>query len=224
MSKNRFNHLTPPTTVDLSTVSVRGQRWYVTPEGIRYPSVTTVLSSEPKSAIIAWKESMGAVKADKETKRCADRGTAVHDMLEKYVNNDPDYINGHTTQNVKLFNRTKLALKKVDNVRIQEVALYSNMLKLAGRVDCVAEHNGILSIIDFKTSTKFKPLELVGDYMLQCTAYAIMYNEMFGTAIDNIVIIIGVEKEIVPTVYTDKIDAHIEPLLKRISKFHNGVK
>lgn len=218
-----FKHTNVPSFDELSTVTKRGKRWYVTPSGEKYPSVTTVLSSEEKPGLKAWRDALGSTKAAKETKRCADRGTAVHEMIEHYLNNVDlsDVTNGHTSANVRLFNQIKARLKKIDNVRIQEVPLYSDRLQLAGRVDCVAEYDGTLAIIDFKTANNNKDLDMVHDYFLQCTAYAIMYSELFDEAIEDIVVIIGVEKGIVPMVYRKKIDDYIAPLLKRIRKFYN---
>lgn len=220
----KFNHTQQLQYQELDAKIVKGQRWYTTPSGIKYPSVTTILSAGEKPALQAWKESMGIQKADKETKRCSDRGTAVHTMLEQYVNNVEDPSKGHDYQHVKVFNKAKKALSRVNNVRAQEIPLYSDLLKIAGRVDCVAEYKGVLSIIDFKTSTRFKTKDLIHDYFLQCTAYAIMYNELFEAAIEDIVIIIGIEKEPFPLIYTDKIDNYVEPLLRCISMFYKGIK
>lgn len=217
-----FKHVNTPDFQELSARMKRGQRWYTTPDGIEYPSVTTILGAEEKSGIKAWKEAMGPKRAKKEQQRAADRGTAVHKMIEDYVNNIEydDVIAEHDYQNVKLFNQMRPRLKKIDNVRIQEVPLYSDTLKIAGRVDCVAEYDGTLSIIDFKTSNNNKGLDMVEDYFLQCTAYAIMYSELFDEAIEDIVVLIGVEKGIAPMMYRKKIDDYIEPLLKRIHKFY----
>lgn len=221
-----FNHVNQPEFEELTARMKRGQRWYTTPNGVEYPSVTTVLGAEEKAGIKAWKEALGAKKAKKETERCAARGTAVHQMIEDYVNNIDydDVIAEHDYQNVKLFNQMRTRLKKIDNVRAQEVPLYSDTLKIAGRVDCVAEYDGTLSIIDYKTSNNTKDLSMVHDYFLQCTAYAIMYSELFEEAIEDIVVIIGVEKGIAPMMYRKKIDDYVEPLLKRIHKFYSKNK
>lgn len=218
-----FNHTEKPDYEELSARMKRGQRWYTTPSGVEYPSVTTVLGAEEKPGLKAWKDALGPKKATKEMKRASERGTAVHEMIEHYIDN-VDYdevISSHDYQNVKLFNQLRPRLKKIDNVRAQEIPLYSDVLKVAGRVDCVAEYNGVLSIIDFKTSNNTKDLSMVHDYFLQCTAYAIMYSELFEEAIEDIVVLIGVEKGIAPMMYKKKIDDYIEPLLKRIHKFYS---
>lgn len=221
-----FKHVNQPDFEELTARMKKGQRWYTTPSGVEYPSVTTVLGAEEKAGIKAWKEALGSKKAKKETERCAARGTAVHQMIEDYVNNIDydDVISDHDYQNVKIFNQMRTRLKKIGNVRAQEVPLYSDTLKVAGRVDCVAEYDGVLSIIDYKTSNNTKDLSMVHDYFLQCTAYAIMYSELFEEAIEDIVVIIGVEKGIAPMMYRKKIDDYVEPLLKRIHKFYNKNK
>lgn len=223
---SQFTHINTPVFEELTARMKRGQRWYTTPSGMEYPSVTTVLGAEEKAGIKAWKEALGAGKAKKEQQRCADRGTAVHKMIEDYINNVhyDDTIKEHDYQNVKIFNQMRTRLKKIDNVRVQEVPLYSDTLKVAGRVDCVAEYDGVLSIIDFKTANNTKSSEMVYDYFLQCTAYAIMYSELFNEPIEDIVVIIGVEKGLAPMLYKKKIDDYVEPLLKRIHKFYRMQK
>lgn len=197
-----------------------GQRWYTTPDGNKYASVTTILGSEPKQGIIDWRASLGSKKADKETTRCADRGTAVHTMAELYLNNDEDPTKGHLIEHVRVFNQLKFRLNNISNIRVQEIPLYSHTLRTAGRVDCVAEYDGVLSIIDFKTANNNKNDKLIHDYKLQCTAYALMYHEMFDVQIDDFVVLIGVEKGVMPMVFKGKVEDYIEPLLKRINTFY----
>ena len=197
-----------------------GTRTYVTPEGNEYPSVTTILGAKPKPHLDRWREMLGTVKADKETKRCADRGTAVHEMAEKYLNNVEAPTKGYNPHHIGDFNKLRFALNKIDNVRAQEVGLYSDMFKYAGTVDCVAEFQGTLSIIDFKTSTNNKTVDMIGDYFKQCTAYAIAWSERTGEPIEDIVILIAVEKGLTPLVYKEKIENWIPSLLEDIDKFN----
>ncbi len=217
-----FNHINTPKFEELDAKIKRGQRWYTTPTGRKYPSVTTVLGNQKKAGLEAWKKALGPKKAQKETKRCSDRGTVVHSMIEHFLENVEmsNIVKDQEYSNVKMFNQMKTRLKKIDNIRIQEVPLYSDRMKIAGRVDCVAEYNGKLSIIDFKTSNNTKDLKMVHDYFLQCTAYAIMYSELFEEAIEDIVVIIGVEKGLAPMIYRKKIDDYVVPLLKRINTFY----
>jgi len=214
-----FNHTNIPQFNELDAKIVNGKRYYTTPTGKKYPSITTILSSKPKPYLEAWRQSLGVAKADKETKRCADRGTVVHLLAEKYLNNEENFTKGEKVENVRLFNQIKLRLNKINNIRAQEVPLYSDRLEIAGRVDCVGEYDGTLSIIDFKTSNNNKTADMIEDYFIQCTAYAIMYHELFGEAIEDIVVIIAVEKGMMPMVYRRKIDDYIAPLLERINTF-----
>lgn len=200
---------------------VYGKRFYTTPDGEKYPSITTILGSGPKPWLDAWKASLGKEKADKETQRCADRGTSLHDMVEKYLKNVEDPTDGHDRANVGLFNQIKMQLRsRVGEIRAQEIPLYSHTLKVAGRVDCVAEYDGRLAIIDFKTANQVKTEDMIEDYFLQCTAYAIMYYEMYGVPIDDIVVIIAVEKSMMPLVFKREIFDYVPKLQERINQYY----
>jgi len=216
-----FNHLDLNLNDNLTRKTIRGQRWYQVNETTQYPSVTTVLGCVEKSGLQAWKQAMGKSKADKEMARCADRGTAVHDMIEKYLLNNDDPTCNHELSNISLFNKIKVRLKKINDIHCQEHSLFSHTLKMAGSVDCIAYYDGVLSVIDFKTSNGTKDESMIEDYFLQCTAYAIMYSEMYDTFIEDIVIIIAPEKSnSMSMVYKKKINNYVAPLLKRISKFN----
>lgn len=219
-----FTHIGIPQIEELSARIVNGERWYTTPDGRQYASVTTVLGAKEKPWLEDWKNMLGQAKAKKETKRCADRGTAVHLLAERFLNNEEDPVKGEPPLAKKLFNQIKFRLKNIDNIRAQEVPLYSHTLRLAGRVDCVGEYDGVLSIIDFKTSNNNKDEEMVEDYFLQCTAYALMYEELTGEQIDDIVVIIAVEKGIMPLLFKRKVDDYIEPLVERINTFYENRK
>lgn len=215
-----FTHLDTITPVELKTSEGPKGRFYITPEGKRYPSITTVLGSVEKPWLESWKQSLGPAKASAETKRAADRGTAVHDMAEKYLNNDPTPTAGHTVEHIADFNKLKLKLNKVDNIWTQESALWSDLLQCAGRVDCVAEYNGKLCIIDFKTSTNDKNIDQVQDYFLQTTAYALMFEERYGVQIDDVVIIMSVEKGAMALLFRQPIEPYIAPLIARLNTYH----
>lgn len=171
-----------------------GRRVYLAPNGERYPSVTTVLSDHGKEAIMEWRKKVGEEKANEISRKATTRGTGVHKALELYLKNE-DISQLDMMPNVKsLFVRMKQELDgKVDNIHCLEDRLFSHQLKLAGTVDCVAEHKGILSVIDFKTSIRLKKKENIGGYFMQGAAYATMFNEMTGLNIDQVVILIGVD-------------------------------
>ena len=135
--------------------NVDGSRCYVTPTGEKYPSVTTVLSDYGKEAIMEWRKRVGEEHANKVSRAATTRGTSVHKVLEAYLKNE-DISGFEMMPNVKsLFFRMKQELDgKVNNIHCLEDKLFSHELKLAGTVDCVAEHNGTLSVIDFSSPQK----------------------------------------------------------------------
>jgi genome maintenance exonuclease 1 len=178
------------------------------------------LGDKPKPALDKWRAMLGDDKAAKETKRCADRGTAIHEMAEKYLNNVENPTKGYKPEHVGGYNTLRFALNKINNIRAQEVGLYSDMFKYAGTVDCVAEYQGVLSVIDFKTSTNNKKVDMIHDYFKQCTAYAIAWFELTGEPIEDIVVLITVERGLAPLVYKEKIENWIPGLLEDIDKFN----
>jgi genome maintenance exonuclease 1 len=214
-----FIHLNTITPIELKTTEGPKGRFYVTPEGNKYPSVTTILGSGDKPWLADWRNSLGPVKADKEMKRATDRGSAVHLMIENFLNNNPEPSKGQHIDHIVEFNSVKLHLNKINNILTQETALWSDTLKAAGRVDCVGEYKNKLSIIDFKTSTNSKTGSKIEDYWLQVTAYALMFQERYNIQIDNAVIIMSVERG-VPLVFTKPIEPFIEPLIRRINTYH----
>lgn len=223
-----FIHDNVPSYVELPDQTINGKRWYQVPSGKWYASATTILggtqTEEKRKGLDDWRHSLGVSAATKETQRCADRGTAVHAMIEKYLNNVEDPTKGFGLLEQRMFNQTKTYLNQINHIRALEIPLYSNDLKIAGRVDCVAEYRSVLSIVDFKTSNNIKNDKMVEDYKLQVTAYALMYEELFDVWIDNFIIIMAVEKGMIPMVFEGNIESHIEPLIKRISTFYKNNK
>ena len=216
-----FTHIdTPELPKLIQKTRPNGSRTYITPEGNEYPSVTTILGAKDKPYLDKWRAMLGKDKAAKETKRCADRGSAVHEMAEKYLNNVKDFNKGYKPADVKNFNKMRFALNKIDNIRQQEVGLYSDQFKYAGTVDCVGEFQNVLSVIDFKTSTNNKDYTMIHDYFKQCTAYALAWFELTGEPIEDIVIIIAVERGLAPLVFKEKIENWIAPLLDDIDLFN----
>ena len=164
-------------------------RYYTTPEGNRYTSVTTCTSYYVRTKLDAWKKKVGIEEANRISKEAANTGTILHEMCEKYLNNtDPYNISNYTTKS--LFNTAKPALNNISNIKLLEANLYSDKLQLAGSVDCVADYNGVLSIIDFKTSKAPKPLDWIENYFVQETIYAAMVYERYHITVPQIVTII----------------------------------
>ena len=202
---------------DITTESIKGKRFYVTPEGNKYPSITTVLSDRNKEGIIKWRESVGNDVANQVMRQAASRGTAVHTLIENYLNNEE--LSKQAVLPVALFVTMKSELDNINNIRIQEGGLYSDKLGVAGRVDCIAEYKGKISVIDFKTSTKEKKEESVENYFIQGSAYCEMYEERFLQPIEQVVILIVTEDGAVQTFIKDKRD--YLPLLKTAIKEFN---
>lgn len=218
-----FVHVGPHTPLpELSDKIINGKRFYKTPEGFSFPSITTILGHEEKQAIVDWRMSLGPAKAKKETDRCSERGSVVHELVEQFLQNKAIDLSKYKTEHTKKFVQIQTNLKKINNIRIQEEALYSTELKIAGRVDCIAEYDGVLSVIDFKTSTNHKSKTMIQDYYLQATAYALMYFEMTGVLIEDIVIIMAVDNGF-PLIFKEKISKYILPLQQRIEKFYRTV-
>mgnify|MGYP000046910815 FL=1 len=160
-----------------------GSRFYSTPDGVDYPSVTTVVGWEKREFFKEWRE-----KNAEESKRILANGTKVHEMVEDYLNNKE--VERDNLRAYEQFTNLKSLLHNITDIRAQEVPLYSHLLGLAGRVDCVGCYNGVPSIIDFKTSKRLKSKDQVEDYFCQTTAYAIMWHQLTGEKISQIAILI----------------------------------
>ena len=183
----KFTHIPPPHDIqELKTIQEDDGRFYLAPGEKRYPSVTTVVGYEKQKFFAKWRR-----ENPEEAKRTSDRGNVLHEACENYLNNEPVR---EMEQNEKmLFANMRRSIDRIDNVRALEVPLWSHTLKLAGRVDCVGEFDGKLSIIDFKGSTRKKNPTKITNYFCQATAYSIMWHEMMGESIDQIVVLISSE-------------------------------
>jgi hypothetical protein len=183
----KFTHIPPPKDIqELKTIQEDDGRFYLAPGEKRYPSVTTVVGYEKQKFFAKWRR-----ENPEEAKRTSDRGNVLHEACENYLNNEPVR---EMEQNEKmLFANMRRSIDRIDNVRALEVPLWSHTLKLAGRVDCVGEFDGKLSIIDFKGSTRRKSPSNITNYFCQATAYSIMWHEMMGEEIQQIVILISSE-------------------------------
>jgi len=213
-----FNHV-PVELPHISATTTDGIRLYETPEGNKYPSITTILSVRNKSGLVEWRKRVGNDTANYIAGKAAARGIKVHHMCEDYLNNMqfnfPDQWAKHKKDFLPycLFGQLKKVIRNINNIHAQEAGLYSDKYKVAGRVDCIAEYNGVLSIIDFKTSTKERNDDWNENYYIQCSAYAEMYGERTGTEIEQIVILCvtedGTVQEFVKEKY-DYLDALVE--------------
>ena len=186
-------------------------RVYVAPDGSRYPSVTTVLGILSEDSIREWRQRVGEEEANKVSHRASNRGTAVHSIIEKYLKNEDTSDNlPHIKQS--LANLRPILDKSIGKIFGLETALYSRHLGMAGRCDCIAEWNGVPSIIDFKTSRRIKKKENIASYFAQASAYAIMFEERTGLAIPNTVIVMDVDDNH-PLIFEEHRDNFVELLL-----------
>lgn len=192
---NVFKHLDLELSPDLKTKNKDGNRYYVTPDGDLYPSVTTITSQLSKDAIKAWRKRVGAEEANKISRQSSARGTKVHKLCEDYINNDEiDYSKVMPDEHF-MFKQIRPELDaNLEGVYGCELALYSDFLKVAGRVDCVGIWNGKASIIDFKTSKKAKRHDWITNYFMQEAAYAVMFEERYKIPVSQLVTLIAVEQ------------------------------
>jgi len=201
---------------EVFTETINRKRFYVTPDGNKYPSITTVLGGRAKEGIMAWRKRVGEDVANNIMRTAAKRGTAVHELCENYLNNEE--LGNQEVLPLAMFTLLKPELDNINNIVMQEGGLYSDRWGIAGRVDCIADYDGKLTVIDFKTSTKEKKEEWIENYFIQCTAYCEMFEERYGRAIDQIAVLIVCEDGGVQTFVKDKKD-YIDLLQPAIDEF-----
>lgn len=188
----KFNHNPPTVALEkLKRITTEKGRVYQTPDGQAYPSVTTVLSQLNKKAITEWRRKVGEKQAKKITTKASRRGTSVHKMCEDYLENNLSEEKTMPSDNYLFIQLKDIIKSKINNVRALEAPLYSHYLKCAGTVDCIAEYNNVLSIIDFKTSLKVKKEEWISNYFMQESAYAVMWEERIKEPITQLVTLIA---------------------------------
>ena len=205
----------PELDFELEAITSESGRVYLVPSGNKYNSITTILKPYNQHIIENWREAVGEEKANKISGMASRRGEALHLACEKYLLNEMDFkFRQGMMPNVKqLFLQLKPEIdKNIGKIYAIEQPLYSDELQVAGRVDLIAEWNGKLSIIDYKTSSKFKDENDIQNYFMQCTAYAIMFEERTGIPIDDIVIAVSVESENTPQIFCRKKKDYIEQL------------
>ena len=220
-SEDKFHHEWFP-ELQLEQVNTDNGRFYVTPEGNRYQSVTTFLGKSDKegqAAIRAWKDAVGEAEANAISKRATTRGSTLHDSIENYLLNHTVHIDKRNLLALNLFKSMKPVLNRIQNIRLLEDRLYSDTLKLAGTIDCCGEWDGKLSVIDFKTSNHRKDKEEIDSYFLQCTIYSLMIEELFKVKIDQLVILMAVEFE-KPVIHIDSRKNRLKPLAKLVKEFN----
>ena len=191
--QGRFTHI-DTNLPKLERTTIDGTRYYFVPDDeelLKLVSITSITSHFNKEIFVKWRKRIGEAEAEKITKAATSRGTDMHTLTEHYLKNQdlpsvpplPDF----------LFKIAKAELNRINNIHSLEGSLYSKQLGIAGTVDCIAEYNGELAIIDFKTSKKPKPREWIDHYFVQCMAYGCMLYEITGIMVKKLVIIMACE-------------------------------
>ena len=211
------NHTEPLQLPKLKRKNENGHRVYYDEDKNRYHSVTTVVGSIDQKGLDEWREKVGKDVADHVAMKSAITGTKLHKIVESYLANEESeeeniFAKAH-------FNNIEPLLANIDLIRGLETKLCSKRLGLAGTVDCIAQYKGVDSIIDFKTSSKKKKDEWIKKYFLQTTAYSIMWEELTGIKVTQIVILItgedGSREE-----YIRNRDDYVEELEEVIAKYN----
>ena len=184
---------------ELEVSNVNGMRFYKAPNGLKYPSITTVLGKQPgkQKGLQEWRKRVGAQQAAIISGKAARRGTAFHHCVEDYLQNQKvDELVGKERNFLAyhMFQEARSQLDdNIDQVVLQEQAMYSDIFKVAGRCDFIGVWNNEMAVVDFKTTTTMKKREWLEDYFIQCSAYASMYEEHTGEAVDQLIIFMVAE-------------------------------
>jgi genome maintenance exonuclease 1 len=195
---------------------VDGFRFYDI-DGKHYPSITSVLSIRKKEGLDKWRASIGEEVANWEMGRAARRGKATHTLVEQYLKGETPSI--RDVLPLGMFKLMKPYLDQIDNIHCLETVMFSHKLTVAGQVDCIAEYNGKLSVIDFKTANKERQESWVENYFLQTTGYSMMYEEIFGKKIEQIVILIAGEDGTMSSFIKDRKD-YEKTLIESVDSFY----
>ena len=195
MRTKYFQHELLP-KLDIPRVEVDGKRYYMTPEGERYRSVTTILSKLNATDIQRWRDRVGNEEANRISNKASTRGTKLHTMMEEYVGNEEDFaLNKMPTTTSLFLDIQPFVDNNLDLVYGIEYPLYSDRLRAAGTSDLICRYNGKATILDYKTANKPKREEWIQNYFVQSTAYAIMVKERYDMEIEQIVIMIAVDND-----------------------------
>ena len=210
-----FIHLAdrPELSFGMRTENRNGKRHYVTPEGELYPSITTVLGELNKTSILEWRKRVGEEEANKIAGKASRRGTSLHSVCESYIKNEEGFLDKETYNIIELFKTIEPFFERIDNVHGVELALYSDHFGLAGRTDLIAEFDGRLSVIDYKTSNKLKRKEWCENYFAQGAFYAIAYEELTNIPVTQVVIVIAVDND-VPQLFIEHRNNWIDKIWK----------
>ena len=194
--------------------------WYQTKFNKIYPSISTILSAtapeHKKNGLADWRENEPAHKHI--TKQAQDIGLQSHKIIEDYLCNNLA-LEEFDLLPIAHFNNLKTYLENISNVVCIEQQMYSDKLRVAGTSDLIAEYDGVLSIVDYKTKRKPQIDEYIHEYYLQTTCYAKMFEEATNHKIDQIVILVSSEKN-TRQEFIKSCDDYVEPMMERIEKYY----
>jgi len=216
-----FDHITSHLAMNVLDIPCEyhdGKRFYVTPDGEHYKSITSILSELSKADIQKWRARVGEKEANRITQKASRRGTAVHSVCESYIKNEDGFLEGELPHIIEMFRSIESLLDRIDNVRLVEGALWSDELKVAGRTDLIAEFDNELAVIDYKTSNYKKTWEMCHKFFMQGAFYAHAFEERYGTPIENIIIIMAVDGS-EPLLWKETKSRWIEPLREVLYKY-----
>ena len=207
--------------IQLDTISEDGKRYYTdSTKTIKYPSVTTVTGLHSRKHIKLWRERVGEEEANKITSQATKRGTLFHQHIEDYLRREKEFIEFENILQEGMFKAVKPVLDEIIPISL-EAPLFSNHLRMAGRVDCVGLFDNRLSIIDFKSSAKLKEDYMAKQWYIQMTAYAIMVEELTGKPIEDIVAIVGIEGINTFQIFMSNPKDHVDDLMQLRTQYKN---
>ena len=216
-----FTHLLHPEIPKIKQINISGVRYYDTPDGTLI-SITSLLKNFTPEGILEWRKAVGEDVANEVMRAAADRGSKVHKIIENCLSNKPenDLVGNYGELAARMFSQMVPALDKIDRIRALEKGLYSTRFGIAGRVDCIAEYDNELTVIDFKTSTR-KRDERNETHLVQASFYSLAWEERTGEKVNQIAILTTTEDGKLD-VYRDDPSNHVDRLEEMIEECKSG--
>ena len=216
-----FTHLLHPEIPKIKQININGVRHYDTPDGTLI-SITSLLKNFTPEGILEWRKAVGEDVANEVMRAAADRGSKVHKIIENCLSNksENDLVGNYGELAARMFSQMIPALDKIDRIRALEKGLYSTRFGIAGRVDCIAEYDKELTVIDFKTSTR-KRDERNETHLVQASFYSLAWEERTGEKVNQIAILTTTEDGELD-VYRDDPSNHVDRLEEMIEEYKSG--
>ena len=216
-----FTHLLHPEIPKIKQININGVRYYDTPDGTLI-SITSLLKNFTPEGILEWRKAVGEDVANEVMRAAADRGSKVHKIIENCLSNkqENDLVGNYGELAARMFSQMVPALDKIDRIRALEKGLYSTRFGIAGRVDCIAEYDNELTVIDFKTSTR-KRDERNETHLVQASFYSLAWEERTGEKVNQIAILTTTEDGKLD-VYRDDPSNHVDRLEEMIEEYKSG--